>query len=1110
MESNDFIVKITETDTGLLLGTGFFATSEHIITCEHVVGMREQVSITFVDSNHYIADVVKKVPECDIAVLTCESLLDEHREKIEPLSIADDLSYGLCPTVGYPDNRRRVPQPVTYSGMAIDTELGNLLTLHHASGITKGYSGAPILTTSGCLMGIIVDFPQTNQYKRRGDEAFAIPASTLREVLPEQFYRDDDKTRQHSENLEIFFTNESFKLSKDFLKKRALRVITKKSAVDNDFLLDLRKYFSSPENQKRKDALLSLARLITSIRLPSRQSGQSVTSDGKQNLFAEMQELIVNSEKQIPFLVKGQTALGKSTIMSLFYCFLLFQFHIGQSDYIPFYIDVGALWDLTQNDYQKFREKVSDYALAARDICVKTGSKGVFLVDGPSDSDLFGYYYEPETKEIFDDLYNDKSDSFIFKAIYIIDSCPLTNTEKNKFCDNVDLDRIIYFRKVDTINVVKSLSEGDDLVKYYGEAMSFDDYLIDFAQEKLRTFSLPQIDMNFLSTFENDLYSDVEVLSLNRLYEEQFKEITSSQRTIALAMAHLLLTDKCIKYDTYSEDFSVDTFKLLTSQYNLLLYCVVMQCISVLKKYDETKNLTCLDLLYDKTMSEILLTEIKDKNIASVVIGNIIKYYDKVKYRGKSTLAYVAGRITSEHDIKKTDDFLSNKIIELEKMDTSAFSNMKLALHVLAKRSLYISKAIIKPDSNYIDYYVQLLLADDYQCSVNRSFQRVYYDDMPMKDFNGNDEQGKGFDFFNSFYRIGSRLKAYADGGDGYPLLEYDLFTLCNLFQVRTERVYIGNSDETIAFLYSRRHTNGVKHYIKNLLCWIEEYLKRNKETKIKDEAACRYIRYFCFIGDFLNLFIAHLEAQSPADDRIPIPRFDIVMEYASREINALNANKRGWMIKQNELDFINDDIEIINREISLESTGEHVYAAYITALVYLPEELPRNMADRNDYNKQQVLNTILIHHISDPERLDANARYHNVEHANAHGEEPYNGFFLLGTFSKIGNQDGYYNLWEKWYDDKNGDINSKIAKDIDRIQLLYRLCQLLLADKLTNVATRLTAYIKNEDKHVHTPIGKTVLKRVIYENPELSNLFNGGHTQGVNNHVNSGYPRGR
>ena len=204
MRFDEFVVKIYDQNNKNFLGTGFFIESSLLISCAHVLEARRQVSIKSERSNDFfLAEIKKTISVHDLVILSSEHTPSEVLDNVHPLVISADvdLTSVNLRAYGYPTECRGEPQRLEYSGIAKDAEVGDLLTFQNASGIRRGYSGAPVITCNGCLVGIIIDYPATGGT----DKAFAVPAEVLRNDFPELFH----KTRAINRNQPFKFNSDT-------------------------------------------------------------------------------------------------------------------------------------------------------------------------------------------------------------------------------------------------------------------------------------------------------------------------------------------------------------------------------------------------------------------------------------------------------------------------------------------------------------------------------------------------------------------------------------------------------------------------------------------------------------------------------------------------------------------------------------------------------------------------------------------------------------------------------------------------------------------------------------------------------------------------------------
>jgi S1-C subfamily serine protease len=170
-------------------GSGFVLDDNgHILTNAHVVASSTDVRVSFSDHRTVTARVVGKDPDTDIAVLA----VSPKGPKLHPLELGDSSAVRVGdPTVaiGNPFGlertlttgvvsalQRRITAP---SGFAIED------VIQTDAAINPGNSGGPLLDATGRVIGVNSQIATGEGSSGSVGIGFAVPASTVRRVLPE-------------------------------------------------------------------------------------------------------------------------------------------------------------------------------------------------------------------------------------------------------------------------------------------------------------------------------------------------------------------------------------------------------------------------------------------------------------------------------------------------------------------------------------------------------------------------------------------------------------------------------------------------------------------------------------------------------------------------------------------------------------------------------------------------------------------------------------------------------------------------------------------------------------------------------------------------------------
>ena len=169
------------------IGSGFVYSNEgYIITNQHVVQDSTKVTVTFLDGESYIGDVIGKDRDLDIAVVKVNAYNSTY---LQPLIIGDSSKL----TVG--EKIVAIGNPFGLSGSmtsGIVSQMGRLLpqdtgysipnVIQTDAAINPGNSGGPLFNMKGEVVGINTAIQSaTGEFTGVG---FAVPSNTVKKVVP--------------------------------------------------------------------------------------------------------------------------------------------------------------------------------------------------------------------------------------------------------------------------------------------------------------------------------------------------------------------------------------------------------------------------------------------------------------------------------------------------------------------------------------------------------------------------------------------------------------------------------------------------------------------------------------------------------------------------------------------------------------------------------------------------------------------------------------------------------------------------------------------------------------------------------------------------------------
>ena len=169
------------------IGSGFvYSDDGYIITNQHVVQDSTKVTVTFLDGESYIGDVIGKDRDLDIAVVKVNV---SNSTYLQPLIIGDSSKL----TVG--EKIAAIGNPFGLSGSmtsGIVSQIGRLLpqdtgysipnVIQTDAAINPGNSGGPLFNMKGEVVGINTAIQSTTgEFTGVG---FAVPSNTVKKVVP--------------------------------------------------------------------------------------------------------------------------------------------------------------------------------------------------------------------------------------------------------------------------------------------------------------------------------------------------------------------------------------------------------------------------------------------------------------------------------------------------------------------------------------------------------------------------------------------------------------------------------------------------------------------------------------------------------------------------------------------------------------------------------------------------------------------------------------------------------------------------------------------------------------------------------------------------------------
>jgi S1-C subfamily serine protease len=168
------------------MGSGFvYSEDGYVITNHHVVKDAQKVTVTFLDGEAYIGDVIGRDRDLDIAVVK----VSPSNTYLQPIKIGDSSKLKVGERIA------AIGNPFGLSGSmtsGIVSQIGRLLpqesgysipdVIQTDAAINPGNSGGPLINMKGEVVGINTAIQSaTGEFSGIG---FAVPSNTVKKVVP--------------------------------------------------------------------------------------------------------------------------------------------------------------------------------------------------------------------------------------------------------------------------------------------------------------------------------------------------------------------------------------------------------------------------------------------------------------------------------------------------------------------------------------------------------------------------------------------------------------------------------------------------------------------------------------------------------------------------------------------------------------------------------------------------------------------------------------------------------------------------------------------------------------------------------------------------------------
>lgn len=791
--------------------------------------------------------------------------------------------------------------------------------------------------------------------------------------------------------------------------------------------------------------------------------------------------------------LKGEHESGKSTFLSMLFIYILYKHTYHSFKYVPLYFNIEKYRKEGRNS-RAIQSYFDEFVLSSIQISKKSNKPICLIIDGLNQYRMFGD--DPDLGDYFDGVLKEFIDTYknsiIILSIDTFDN-PLGfyksifDTEGSNWKNSMYL---IYF------NFISAISQKEaqliKIIKYVYKIKKKRNILeneIEKITHKIFGENIIDIPLAFLynnieefSNNTNNLLHSINSQRLSNMLKNSVQRKEAGE--IAVRVFH--------NNETYAKIFpngskkrpSIKLFEYIKGHrffYNFLIAQYYVTEINRLANCNPNANEIYADEFVNAVFPQPIFYSIRQEfnvregksdvqTCLELVINNKIKNIDCI---GIANLVYLLGRNIGLENKKYLDISMYKHYKSKNRDRTDRFKSLIL------QRTIIISNIVAEDDEKSlkqkINNYLGDLIKDSEIRDINRTFHLMYYQDtnnlMIVQRAHNDSGKAKRLDFYYTYHTLVNRIKSTFESNKDRKLLEVNIFTLCDLINTRLRFNSYDESNPT--FFYSISRIKTIKYLLNGVINIIEKYLN-NYNDKITNTIFLSFIQS---CQENYKMFPAFLVKDNNSVFLNPSILINQLYKLKSEE-------RKGWLIQDhyNEGTMSKETYKAQINFPSVESVIDHIYITYLIGLLYLPERIKENPK----YNKQEILNIILIHDLGESYTGDLSPCMKG--YADSKNKEDKFNKRLFSSWMNLSNVDFSHQmyLWNLWSNKESSNINYKIANELDKLQLLYQLH--MMSDTESRFSERRLQDLKNIESKIETPIVKNI-KEIIIDHNSLQTL---------------------
>lgn len=872
--------------------------------------------------------------------------------------------------------------------------------------------------------------------------------------------------------------------SKPYLKGYAFDLLARSRSVSGSWVQAV----ALMEEARDRGALDSLSELFASFCELRRDA--SALEIGQDTFFSQLTELIEGSQRQA-LSIKGRPGVGKSTFVTVLYLYMLCLFSAGKTRYMPFYFNFDRL--ATQSADYSVEEYIagcracfSEYFSHCLELSRQHGRPLCLFLDGLEKSKVL-----------------DTGNDTVEKRAYQLLESQLDAADRYVMCFNThdayDFDdtfeKIARFSHVLFMNRARVLPYKDDegkldcfLRAYLSLTGRGEDGKLARLKDSLTKFRFPSVDLFFLDHCDRHIFGireDEETWAVLRGHLADLEQISDRlfgvcvdpvQRAAGLLFSRRKCYTEIIASYGEEDKPTISDFLALLNAPDVANYLTAQFFVQELSRYGNLDSAIPGDSILHSFIPHelaLLVRLILDQkgSAAGAILARFIERHGG-ELGGSylySTLAYLCGHLRSESAAD-----LMDRLPEPEEECAGGF------FALCNRRSRALAQSIHDAGSPPpVETMLLELLDNAAYRRFNRAYQLHYYQDRSSNRISNQIPWGAdcvpvpGFDFRYTFLILLSKLEPVLQKWKSpYPLMQLDLFTLCDLIYSRLQAV--GPKGFFYSAKYNGRGDSECEAVLNRITGLLKGYLDLYSGSGSEKVGA-----YFSLMYVRLDRVRRAVSANKGRDVDVsyvsPCVDFEQVLRLSELARVGWNIDKADSVKVEAQPSYRRNPRTGATVPPIWESMMQHVMESVYIAQLFLPDELP----EEKGFQKPQVIALLLLSELGKIPGGDYSPEYTNSRTRQSAEKAELARVALLGALDGYAVQPALFQTLSS--DDSPTETNLRICWEIKLIQREYK--YYCLYEKLGFTPERRAAFEK-DFKEPTTDICRSIRKQLVLDNP--------------------------